>query len=178
MVISDMVLFRAGYVKLANQYYAGYLSSLALIRTLRGSTGNPALRGRGYRRYSFKNNMRVSVVKEKTGKRTHHLRVPVFENEKQIIEQAACQAGLSIAAYLRRVGMGTEVVSIIDHKQVHELAIVNGDLGRLGGLLKLWLTQNPLTKGFTLETIRVLLGKIEANQHLMRTIMQKIVQRK
>ena len=85
MVISDMVLFRAGYVKLANQYYAGYLSSLALIRTLRGSTGNPALRGRGYRRYSFKNNMRVSVVKEKTGKRTHHLRVPVFENEKQIV---------------------------------------------------------------------------------------------
>ena len=117
------------------------------------------------------------MSKEKLGRRSHHLRVPVFDNEKRLIEKAAKQAGLSVAAYLRRVGMGAEVVSVVDLQRVHELAIVNGDLGRLGGLLKLWLTQDPLTKKFTPETIRALLAKIEANQHLMRTIMQQVVQR-
>ncbi len=117
------------------------------------------------------------MPRKKTAKRSHHLRVPVFENEKQFIEEAAKQAGLSVASYLRKVGMGAEIVSIMDHKKIHELAIVNGDMGRLGGLFKLWLTQDSLTKDFSAETIRALLRKIEANQHLMRTIMQKIVQR-
>ena len=176
MVFSDTVFFRAGYVKLANHKNSGYLISLALIRSLRGSIGNPALRGCGYRR-NIKTSKENYVSRAKTGKRSHHLRVPVFDNEKTIIEESASQAGLSVAAYLRTVGMGAEVVSIMDHKRIHELAIINGDLGRLGGLLKLWLTNDSLTRDFTPETIRVLLAKIEANQHLMRTVMQQVVQR-
>jgi hypothetical protein len=40
-------------------------------------------------------------------KRLHHLRVSVFENEKDQIEVLACQSGLSVARYLRNVGQGT-----------------------------------------------------------------------
>jgi hypothetical protein len=48
--MSKVVFFRARYVKLANRKKPGYLTSLPLIRTLRGSTGYLALRGSGYRR--------------------------------------------------------------------------------------------------------------------------------
>ena len=37
--------------------------------------------------------------------------------------------------------MGYQVDSIVDIKQVNELSRVNADLGRLGGLLKLWLAK-------------------------------------
>jgi hypothetical protein len=46
------------------------------------------------------------------------------------------------------------VRGIVDHKQVEELARINGDLGRLGGLLKLWLTNDARTAQFGESTIR------------------------
>ncbi|WP_419593755.1 plasmid mobilization protein, partial [Thiolapillus sp.] len=73
-------------------------------------------------------------------KRRHHLRVPVLQEERQIIERQAKQAGMSVARYLREVGQGYPINGIVDDEQVRELARINGDLGRLGGLLKLWLT--------------------------------------
>ncbi|MCS6730655.1 conjugal transfer transcriptional regulator TraJ, partial [Proteus mirabilis] len=78
-------------------------------------------------------------------KRSHHLRVPVFNDEKEIIESMARSTGMSVARYLREVGQGYQVTGIVDYEQVRELAKINGDLGRLGGLLKLWLTNDERT---------------------------------
>lgn len=47
-----------------------------------------------------------------------------------------------MAAYLRNVGMGYRIQGVIDAELVRELAKINGDQGRLGGLLKLWLTNS------------------------------------
>lgn len=44
-----------------------------------------------------------------TRKRTQHLRVPVFPEEKALIESLANKAGLSVARYLRDVGQGYEI---------------------------------------------------------------------
>ena len=77
----------------------------------------------------------------KRRKRTRVLRVPVHPEEAEVIEAQARAAGLSVAAYLRNVGTGYEPRSVIDRAQVHEMLRINGDLGRLGGLLKLWLSQ-------------------------------------
>lgn len=44
--------------------------------------------------------------------------------------------------------MGYQVESIVDIEQVVELSRVNADLGRLGGLLKLWLANDPRTVDF------------------------------
>lgn len=108
-------------------------------------------------------------------KRRQHLRVPVFPEEKEEIERQARQAGLSVARYLREVGQGYEIKGITDYERVRELARINGDLGRLGGLLKLWLTDDVRTAKFGEATILALLGRIEATQDEMGRVMKTVV---
>ena len=108
-------------------------------------------------------------------KRRQHLRVPVFPEEKEEIERQARQAGLSVARYLREVGQGYEIKGITDYERVRELARINGDLGRLGGLLKLWLTDDVRTAQFGEATIRALLARIEATQDEMGRVMHSVV---
>lgn len=108
-------------------------------------------------------------------KRHHHLRVPVFPDEKEEIERQARQAGLSVARYLREVGQGYEIKGITDYERVRELARINGDLGRLGGLLKLWLTDDVRTARFGEATVLALLGRIEATQDEMGRVMKSVV---
>ncbi|EBU8392591.1 conjugal transfer protein TraJ [Salmonella enterica subsp. enterica serovar Typhimurium] len=113
--------------------------------------------------------------KQTSRKRRHHLRVPVFPDEKEEIERQARQAGLSVARYLREVGQGYEIKGITDYEHVRELARINGDLGRLGGLLKLWLTDDVRTAKFGEATILALLGRIEATQDEMGRVMKSVV---
>ena len=54
----------------------------------------------------------------------------------------AGMAGLSKSGYLRAVGMNTRIRSVVDLKAVADLTRVNGDLGRVAGLLKLWLLEH------------------------------------
>ena len=91
--------------------------------------------------------------KDRQPTRKHQLRVPVLPVEEETIKKLAASAGLPVAAYLRNVGMGYQVRGILDNKRVEELARINGDLGRLGGLLKLWLTDDPRTHQFGESTI-------------------------
>lgn len=117
-------------------------------------------------------------MKEETKQPTRkarHLRVPVLPDEEVAIKKMAASAGLPVAAYLRNVGLGYQVRGILDNKRVEELARINGDLGRLGGLLKLWLTDDPRTARFGESTIRALLLKIEDTQDHMHMVMQSVV---
>ena len=108
---------------------------------------------------------------DKVTRKHAHLRVPVLPEEKALIEKQARAAGRSVAAYLRALGMGYEVGSVIDAELVGELAKVNADQGRLGGLLKLWLTNDERFAGFdeaTMRaTIKAVLSKIEATQDVL-----------
>lgn len=113
--------------------------------------------------------------KQKNRKRRHHLRVPVLPEEKEVIERQAKQAGMSVARYLREVGQGYHIQGVVDFEQVRELARINGDLGRLGGLLKLWLTNDERTARFGETTIRAVLGRIEETQDEMGRIMMTVV---
>lgn len=117
-------------------------------------------------------------MKEETKQPTRkarQLRVPVLPGEEAAIKKMAASAGLPVAAYLRNVGLGYQVRGILDNKRVEELARINGDLGRLGGLLKLWLTDDPRTAQFGESTIRALLSKIEDTQDNMHQVMQSVV---
>ena len=113
--------------------------------------------------------------RQMTRKRRHHLRVPVFPEEKSEVERQARQAGLSVARYLREVGQGYQIKGVVDYEQVRELARINGDLGRLGGLLKLWLTDDARTAAFGVSTIRSLLWRIESTQEEMGQVMKSVV---
>ena len=108
-------------------------------------------------------------------RKERQLRVPLLPTEEAAIKKMAASAGLSVAAYLRNVGMGYQVRGILDNKRVEELARINGDLGRLGGLLKLWLTDDPRTLRYGESTIRALLSKIEDTQDKMHEVMRAVV---
>ncbi|MFZ3287942.1 MAG: conjugal transfer transcriptional regulator TraJ [Telluria sp.] len=111
----------------------------------------------------------------KLTRKRRHLRVPVLPDEEQQIKRNAAAAGRSVAAYLRNVGLGYEVRGILDNRRVEELARINGDLGRLGGLLKLWLTNDTRTEDFGEATIRALLSKIEDTQDKMHAVMRAVI---
>ena len=108
-------------------------------------------------------------------RRARQLHVPVLPEEADAIKKLAAATGLPVAAYLRKVGLGYQVHSILDNKRVEELARINGDLGRLGGLLKLWLTDDPRTAQCGKNIIRALLSKIEATQDEMHEVMRAVV---
>ena len=114
--------------------------------------------------------------KEDGHRRRQHLRVPVFPEEKDEIEANAKMAGVSVARYLREVGQGYEIKGVMDYQYVRELVRVNGDLGRLGGLLKLWLTDDVRTAQFGEAIILALLERIEATQDEMSRLMKSVVQ--
>lgn len=108
-------------------------------------------------------------------RKAHQLRVPVRPDEAAEIRRLAAAAGLPVAAYLRSVGLGYRLHGRLDHRRVEELARINGDLGRLGGLLKLWLTDDPRTEKFGETTILAVLSKIEDSQLEMQRIMRDVV---
>ena len=85
-------------------------------------------------------------------KRRQQIHVPVFPWEKRGIEDQAKRAGMKVARYLREVGLGHTFKGVLDYEQVRELAKINGDLGRLGGLLKLWLTNDERRIPVRVET--------------------------
>jgi hypothetical protein len=109
-----------------------------------------------------------------TRKHGRHLRVPVLPEEEHLIKSNAAQSGLTIAEYLRRVGMGTELKSLSDKDAILELSKINADLGRLGGLLKLWLTDNTKVANFSDEMIRTLLRRLFGMQKIMLDKVNKL----
>lgn len=111
-----------------------------------------------------------------TRKGSTPIKVYCLPEERAAIEANAKAAGLSTSAYLLAVGQGYRVQGVTDFENVRELVRVNGDLGRLGGLLKLWLTDDVRTLQFGEATILALLGRIEATQDEMSRIMKAVVQ--
>jgi len=111
-----------------------------------------------------------------TRKNSPPIKVYCLPEERAEIEANARRAGVSVAHYLREVGQGYQVKGVMDYQYVRELVRVNGDLGRLGGLLKLWLTDDPRTSRFGEATILALLGRIEATQDEMSRLMKSVVQ--
>lgn len=103
------------------------------------------------------------------------IKVYCLPEERAVIEENARRAGLSASTYLREVGQGYQIQGVTDAEQVRELVRVNGDLGRLGGLLKLWLMNDAKVAGFGPNTILALLQRIETNQERMSHLMEFIL---
>lgn len=108
-------------------------------------------------------------------RRAHQLRVPVLPDEATEIRRLASAAGLPMAAYLRQVGLGYRVEGILDLQCIEALARINGELERVGGLLMLWLADDPRTIRFGDATIRAVLTRIEDTQNEMQRLMRAVV---
>lgn len=81
----------------------------------------------------------------------------VTEEEKVIITTRAQETGMARSAYLRALGLNTPIKSVIDLGAVTDLARVNGDLGRVAGLLKLWLAQKRGDGASAIDVERVMM---------------------
>jgi hypothetical protein len=112
-----------------------------------------------------------------TRKGSTPIKVYCLPQEKEQIIENAKAAGLSLSTFLLRIGAGYEVHTVLEYQRIDDRARINGDLGRRGGLLKLWLTNDDRLRKIRPEELRALLAKKERNQDAMRDIMQSVVGR-
>lgn len=92
------------------------------------------------------------------------------ESERDRIAALAEQCGLSVSEFMRRVVLGQEVNSKVDKEAFLSLLKVNADLGRLGGLFKLALTENA-RKVTSHREVRRILHEIEDRQEELRQLI-------
>ena len=113
------------------------------------------------------------AMKRGTRSRVLPMKVFVTDAERTQIEERARIAGLSVSAYLRVAGLNQPIRSVLDHQAVCDLAKVNGDQGRLGGLLKLWLMERA-GPGAPATEIRRLLDAIADIQAQLAEIAGRV----
>lgn len=106
------------------------------------------------------------------------LKVYCLEAERDAIERNADQAGLSVSHYLRNVGAGYVVSSCLDQRAIKDVARVNADLGRIGGLLKALLTSDERFDGFSglqlQQLTKVTVQEIFETQRQLRRMVEGI----
>jgi hypothetical protein len=112
-------------------------------------------------------------------KTTTPIKVCCTPVERQTLIEKAGHCGLSVSNFLRTVGLGTGIVSVLDHRKVDELVKVNGDLGRLGGLFKLWLAKESQFQAIgsieIKDQIVATMADIKANQASLKAIIKQVV---
>ena len=118
--------------------------------------------------------------KEKEEIRSKLLPIRVNENELKIIAAKAESHGISTSTYLRNLGMNYPIKTIIDEKAAASLLKTNSDLGRLGGLFKMWMNRNSEDKeNFsdqrTYKNIDELVDEIERIQKILKSEAMKIM---
>ena len=73
-----------------------------------------------------------------------HLKAYVSPEEYSQVAAQAGRASLSLSAFVKAVCLAHEVKSTVDQDAILTLARMNGDLGRLGGLLKMALAERAI----------------------------------
>ena len=118
----------------------------------------------------------TSGTKEKTTarRRGKPIEVWVTDEEKAAITDKAKEAGMSRSGYLRALGLNTPIRSVVDLTAVADLAKVNGDLGRVAGLLKLWLAEKN-GQGAKPEDVEEMMVNFRVLQAQVRNLMSRIV---
>lgn len=100
----------------------------------------------------------------------HCMKAYVSKDEYSEITEKAQRCGLSVSQFAKAVCLGFEVRSREDQLARGELRCVHADLGRLGGLLKMWLTNEDEHQ----VSVRKLLGELEARQAELRQVVARL----
>ncbi len=102
------------------------------------------------------------------------IKVWVRDDEKAEIVLRAAQAGLSLSSYLLTTGLNHPIRSRVDLIAVADLAKVNGDLGRVAGLLKLWLFEKR-GQGARPIDVEAMMKDFRALQAEMLALMTRVL---
>ncbi|MDC7898141.1 plasmid mobilization protein [Escherichia coli] len=106
--------------------------------------------------------------------RGQHIKVRVNNDEKAELADRAAQAGLSLSAYMKVAGLNAPIRERSDLSAVTDLVRVNGDLGRVAGLLKLWLAEKRGQSARSMDIEKVMI-EFRALQASIREKMSAIV---
>lgn len=109
-----------------------------------------------------------------TRPRRERIEVWVTLDEKAELADRAAQGGLSLSAYLRAAGLNHPIRSVYDLTAVADLAKVNGDLGRVAGLLKLWLAEKR-GQGARPADVEAMMLQFRALQTELHAVMGRAV---
>ena len=101
------------------------------------------------------------------------IHVRVTAEEKAKLDAKASSASITVAAFLRSAGLGRRIDSRLDLKAIHELGKLAADFGRVGGLLKMWLSDDHINQLAQQIGVPDLVKQIEADK---RTILSKIAE--
>lgn len=103
------------------------------------------------------------------------LRVPVTPLEKERIIWGADSCRLSIANYLRQLGRGRRPRAAVDRARIHRVLCFNGDIGRFGGLLKLWLSDDAKLNTFNRTQVRRLLTCVQDTSSSVSQLLENLM---
>lgn len=122
-------------------------------------------------------------VRDLASIRTEAVRVRVTASELFEINTKAKSFGLTTSNYLRNLSLNYPVNSIIDAQAMSALLKTSGDLGRLGGLFKLWLSKNAddkdrFSKERDYKDIDILVDEIEGLQKVLKREALRIIEAK
>lgn len=108
------------------------------------------------------------------GSRPRSRRVEVWltADEKGVVAGRAAEGGLSLSAYLRTAGLNHPIRAKVDTEAVGRLVKVTADIGRLGGLLKLWLAERRDYGAPAVRVSQVLDDTYHLQQQLLRLTME------
>lgn len=95
--------------------------------------------------------------------RLHPIKVYVSARERAEIEHRANAVKLAPSTLMRSLALGFEPKSAFDKDAIAMLIKLHADQGRLGGLLKLWLTERK-GEGLNTSNVRSVLQQIESLQ--------------
>ena len=116
----------------------------------------------------------MDAKKGKTRKESTPIKVWVTPEEKDAIRAKAGAHSLSASSYLRRLGLAMPLQSTIDQRAILDLVKINADLGRFGGLIKMWLTTNA---DFESVSAQGLQRKLESTLSDVRLLQKKMSDR-
>jgi hypothetical protein len=116
----------------------------------------------------------MDAKKEKTRRESSPIKVWVTPDEKAAIRAKAGAHSLSASSYLRRLGLALPVESTIDQRAILELVKINADLGRFGGLIKMWLTSNADFQSLSAQGLQ---RKLETTLTDVRALQKKMSDR-
>ena len=115
--------------------------------------------------------------------RKYHIDTRLTLEEYEKIKFKAKSTGVSASEYLRSIGIGYPLTSKVDQLAIDQLLRAKADLGRLGGLFKLWLTSNEDYKeaaqigSRNYENIDKLVSDIEKKEEELINIAKELLLR-
>jgi hypothetical protein len=107
-----------------------------------------------------------------TRPRGKRIEVWLTEQEYEAITANASRVKQAHSEFLRNLGIGFQPKSRLDQEAIQALMKLHADQGRLGGLLKLWLSERK-GEGTSASNVRSVLQQIESLQMQLGKLVLK-----